>query len=425
MPKKDGVDPFTQLGECKRDLVKASADEKADIYVRMGDAYIELKKVNKALICYQEALDAGKEDIDFIQKYAQYLSDSGKSTEAIDLIQIILDRTEEPLSKAKLHARGSVISRLIGNFDNGVDMGKKALKILNKLDGEKPEVKTIRAEANTSIALNLWRRGKIEEADRYLETALEIYKEIDDKKGLSDIYNHLGIVNSLMGRQQKALDCYEKSKEIMDKARCYINIGIVKQLLGEFDEAEDNFKMALKKGRDESYKIAVHLAQLNLADLNIDEGNVPMAKTWIDLAYRGYKEMKGNPRISIVMETMARILLLKGEIDEANKVADEALLVAKTHNIEDAMARTYHTFGLIYKEKNDLERSKECLDMAIKLMKEINLIRYIGRCYITLAEVNRELGLEDETKTAAENAREVLEMQDAKFLLGRLEKLGF
>lgn len=424
MADPEDIDHYGIISECKTALMKASSREKAAIYVKMGDTYRSMNKGNKALVCYQEAFDTGELDPEFILKYAQQLADSGSTQDAVVLMDEAIQRTEDLFHKARMFTKHSMISRLTGEYEKGIEMGKRALELASGFDDKKADVKSLKAEANTVIALNLWRQGRFGEAKPYLETALGLYLETGEKKGIADVYNHLGIVNSLMGDQERALECYDRSREAMDKARCYINIGIVKQIMGQFDEAEKNLRVALQKGRAEGYKIAIHLAQLNLAEIDIDKENPTKAKVWVDLANQGYNDMDENPRVALVMNAKAKISLLLGDIDEAMRIADKALWTAETYKLLDAKARILHTLGVIAQAKQKYNKAQELLEASHKLMKKINLVRYLGRVCIDLALLYKELGQEEEARSVAKEGRKVLEGQKARFLLEHMDRLG-
>jgi tetratricopeptide (TPR) repeat protein len=420
----EGGSPFEVLEECKEALRKATGKEKGEIYERMGDAYKRLNKGNKALICYQEAHDAGNDGTDFIQKYAQELADAGNGEEAVELIRTTIKRTKDPLTKARLYAKSGLVSRHIGNYDLGVTNGKRALEMVSDLDPKDHVVMSIKAEANTVIGLNLWRLGRIDEAAKHLKVALDLHEGIEDRKGMADVLNHLGIMTSLSGDQEKALEYYERSRKVMDKARCYINIGIVKQFTGKYHDAENNYKMALTKGRSEGYKIAINLAQLNLADLYIDMGNASKARTWIDLTLKGYEDMDQDPRVAIVYETMARVLIMEKDLVKARAMANKALEISRSNRARAVEARTLHTVGLIESAEGDHESAKATIEKALAIMKEIKLVRYIGRCLMDLAAVYREMGLEEQARTTAAEARRTLEEMGSLAYLRKLDDLG-
>jgi tetratricopeptide (TPR) repeat protein len=304
-------------------------------------------------------------------------------------------------------------------------MGEEALKILASLDEDDTEVKRIKAEAHMVIGLNVWRLGNIDEAAKHLEISLGILTEIDDKKGMADVYNHLGIMNSLVGHQEKALQFYAKSLSVLDKARCYINIGIIKAIQGHLDEAEESFKTALKKAREEDYKLALLLSQMNLAELYLTKKNAIKARAWANRSLQVYTDMHKDPRGAWLLEAMARISLLENDLKTARADAEKAMEIAIRFKARDSEARIYHAYGLIAMEEGNLEKAKMYLEQAIEIMKEINLVRYIGSCYVDLAIVNRKLELDSEASNAAKEARKILENQGAGLHLDRLKEAGF
>jgi tetratricopeptide (TPR) repeat protein len=424
MSGSDKEELFKILKECKQAMVKATTDEKAKIFERMGDAYKGLDKGNKAIICYQESYDAGNLDIDFIEKFASDLGRLGRGKEALEMMEKALDRTDDPLEKARLYAKISFVSRHTGKYDKGIEMGKKALKIISTLDRTSKAVKRVRAEANNVIGLNLWRKGNVKEALPNFKTALELFKEVDYKLGIADALNHMGLVHFLEGEPEKAIEYHKRSLSVVEKTRCYNNIGIAMRLLGEFEDAENYYKKAITRARQEGDNVSLYLSQINLANIYLDMENKVKARTWVDLAYMGFQEIDKNPWMPLVIETLARVSLLEGNLKEAFRLAVEALEMAKETKSRTLEANILQVFGLIAKAKGQPEEALRYLTQALDLMKELKLVRYQGECYLDLALVHRELGQEKEAKKAAAQARKLLEKIGARFQLERMKKLG-
>lgn len=412
------------IEECKAALAKARGKEKGPIYLKMGDAYKALKQNSKALVCYREAHDAGLLEPEFIERFAGDLADSGKGEDALDMLQKAIAGTKDQLLLARLYTRAATVSRLIERYEPGLKMAKKALEAAGRLEGESPEVRRVQAEANAAIGLILWRIGDFAKAQLAFEKALEIYKVLDDRKGLADVYNHIGIMYSIGGEPAKAMDFFDRSQQILDKARIYINRGIVKVHAGDFKGAEEDLRTAIKKGHEEGYKFSVHLAQMDLAELFMDMDNIAKARTWIDLAYKGFMEMDQDPRVAMALETMARVQLREGDVKGARLNVDRATAIAVANKAKEIEAWCHYVNGLVLLEEGDPETARHELVACIDILKKVNHVRLMGRVYMALAKVDRMLGCDSDAKAAAAEARKVLERIGSKYLIKKMDDDG-
>jgi tetratricopeptide (TPR) repeat protein len=412
------------IDECKAALAKARGKDKGPFYVKMADAYKALKQSNKALVCFQEAYETGYIEPTYIERFATDLADSGKGEQALEMLTIVIKETKDPLALARLYTKAGTVSRLIDKYDFGIKMAKKALDIVVKLPGESTEVKRVQVEAHTAIGLILWRTGDYLEAQKVFEKALEQYTALDDKKGMADVYNHLGIMFSVCGEPKKALDYFERSRKILDKARIYINTGLVKAHMSDFKGAEKDFRTAIKKGHEEGYKFSVHLAQMDLAEMFIDLENKAKARTWIDLAFKGFSEMDQDPRRAMVFETTARVQLLEGDVKGARKSLEKAYEIAHASKAKELESWCHYVDGLVLIAEGDLPKAKHELEGTLDMLKKINLVRLMGRVYLELAQVDRKMGKAAEAKAAAAEARKYLEKLGSKHLLVKMNELG-
>jgi tetratricopeptide (TPR) repeat protein len=415
---------WTTLEDCKGALLKAKAEEKATIYEKMGDAYKALDKGSKALMCYQEAYDTGNEHIDFIEKYIHQLGDSGRTGEALGLLDKVLSKADDEPTRSRLLSLKAYVLRLMGKFEEGKKQGEIALRLVADLDRKDPGVMMARAEAHNIIGLCLWRLVRYEQAIPMFESAVEEYKEIDKGDGLSQAVNNIGIMHFLLGDLDTALDYYERSVSIKDRSPYYNNIGLIRMIRGDYGLAKDCFKTCIKKGQAEGYKIVVHMAQMNLGDMYLEMGNMVKAKTWISMAHSGFLEMDENPAFAYVLYVISRIAINEGDLKKAKEMTMRAMEIAAKNRSKDTEAMVLLTLALIARAEGDHLNAKLHLVNSLKMFKKMALLQNIGKVYMELAITNKALGNDEDAKACAEEARNILERLGSRPMLEQLEKNG-
>ena len=150
---------------------------------------------------------------------------------------LILLNNKALQSQHKLAREGSIAlyrrlfygNTAIKKRSSAIESGKKLLVLLRNCDRKKEEGKT---------ALNLstlyHQKGEYKEAQAFLERALCVNKEIEDKDGEASCYRNLGALLSSVGQYAKAGEYLHKAftinTEIGDKHReasCYVILGTV------------------------------------------------------------------------------------------------------------------------------------------------------------------------------------------------------
>ncbi len=96
------------------------------------------------------------------------------------------------------------------------------------------------------------RRGNLDEAEALQRKALDLHKELGNKRGMANHYSSLGNVHNAHGNLDeaeavwlKALDLNEELGHKEGMANAYVNLGIVHDARGNLDEAEAVYRKAL------------------------------------------------------------------------------------------------------------------------------------------------------------------------------------
>ena len=199
------------------------------------------------------------------------------------LFRVILTQTGEKKINTLI-----VIGKSYWNFNNDSSvLYADSARLLSEKEGD---IKG-RAESNRIIGVSNWyRRKKIGEIKPYLDTALILYKNLGNQKGLADTYNNLGSLYKYVNDSKTSLAFYDSSlilyRKLSDKkgeAAVLNYIGIVYQSMGEFRQAIDFTLQGLVVREKTDDHLGIIFSYLNV-------GNIFLAGGQPDMAIRYYQQ---------------------------------------------------------------------------------------------------------------------------------------
>lgn len=223
-------------------------EDKAGIYLDLGQLYYELSENNTALLYWQKALNIYKKSKDK-KKHAAALGNIG-------MVYFIMGQLQEAL---KYHQQALKIFRKVGYFLGEANqlgniglvyraLGKpeEALKSHKQSLEIHKEVRYHQGEAANLDYIGLVYReiGQLEEALKYHQQALEIYRKFGYLKGKPIVLGNIGTMYRELGQPEEALKYLKQSLEtnrkvgyLQGEASDLGNIGLVYSDLGQPQEA--------------------------------------------------------------------------------------------------------------------------------------------------------------------------------------------
>jgi len=179
-----------------------------------------------------------------------------------------------------------------------------------------------------------------------IETYFEALKHLDDNDEseiAADIYNNLGEVFRSSGDADKALEYFDKARNIYIKA-------------------ENNERMALIYN--------------NLAATNIITNDIPKAEEFCQLAMEYYKKYLTEPYFPVALNNLASLRSNQQRFDEAIELYNESLTIAKKYGNESLQTTVLNNLALIAIEREDYDTAvnfaQESLSTAQKLQDLIS-----------------------------------------------------
>ena len=234
-------------------------------------------------------------------------------------------------------------------------------------------------------------KGEFIKAEEHYLKALQIRKEIGNKKGEAAYFGNLGAAFQSVGKYAKAEECLEKAlaitKEIGDKegqAAAYENLGGLFQLVGECVKGEEYLQKALqirieigdKKGQASCYG--------NLGYLFVALDEYDKAKNFIQKALQISIEIGDQYGIARYHETQGTLLSGVGEYDKADEHLRKSLQIRKKIGDQQGEAFCYGQLGTMFRCVGEYSKAKEFHEKALELSYKIGHIELQFRSHLDL-----------------------------------------
>jgi class 3 adenylate cyclase/tetratricopeptide (TPR) repeat protein len=216
-------------------------------------------------------------------------------------------------------------------YDLGDVEGARALLRLGIADLEPGPPSAGRALLLNRLGWTYWRAGPLEEARPVLERAISEAKASSSDATLRWATHDLGITFGFLSRFDESVHLLEESfrqaRESGDGAlllRCYINLPAVRQ--GRGDEVEPLIAMVeegLQLARRSAASHTIVWLAGNRADFMVDLGRLDEALTSVDESVV-HAQMISSPHLAPKLSMRARLHLMQGDVDAAQRDLDEA-----------------------------------------------------------------------------------------------------
>ena len=278
------------------------------------------------------------------------------------------------------------------------------------------------ADRHWHKAQDLEKRGKYNEAVKYLEEAMTIFKKLGQEDKIADCLSHLGGIYKSVGSYDRAIEYLEEALEIdkrlgmEDKAAIRLsNIGDVYDSQGQYDKAieylEDVLRINKKLGMEADAAIRLN----SIGRVLETQGKYGRAIEYFEKALNIDRKLEQDDKISIGLANIGNIFKYWGQHEVTIKYYENALDIDKKLGQGDKVVLQLANIGGVYETQGKYVKAwkyyEEALDtaetvnqdnnIAIGLANIGNIFKYWGQHEVTIKyyekalAINKKLGHED------------------------------
>lgn len=280
-----------------------------------------------------------------------------------------------------------------GDLDKALNYYKNALELMREIKDRRGESSCL---ANIGYVYN--DKGNYDLAVKYSVQAAQIKEQLDDARGLAACYNNLGNIylnqsnfKEAMLSHIKALKLRGALKDSAGVGSSYINIALVFEAQNKMDEAMFNYKKALSAASSVGDKYGIGIALNSIGSIYLGKKNYEAALDNINRSLRIRKESDDKQGQAECYNRLGTIYLEKNKYNEALNYQLQSLKIQESTGSKKGCALAYNSLGNISEQMKNYQTAIDYYQKALHIAKEIDSRDVMRDAYQYLASTYEKL----------------------------------
>ena len=259
------------------------------------------------------------------------------------------------------------------NPDKGLAYGKESVKLSNELNYQGGL-----ARAYNALGVN-YAAGKsdYETAVEMYKKSLDIYIQIDNKRGIGSAYNNIGLVYQFSGNKKEAIEYFEKSKELCvetsnrkGEAGALNDIGNIFNDWGDYPTALDYFQKSLNIYKKIEDKPGISFYLNNIGLIHNDMNELEKAQEYFEKILLIQEEIEDMRGVANTKNNLATISTKKGNYLKAIDLLNDSFNYFLSVNNYESLSNIYTNYGIAYKNMGEFNKVLENFEKSYQIRKE-------------------------------------------------------
>ncbi len=216
------------------------------------------------------------------------------------------------------------------------------------------------ATIQNQIGLLLFSIGRQEKALSCFQCAYDTYKDIDNKIGMASTLSNISQILISKGDYSSALDSLKKSLEIIKVNKGDIglgatlnNIGQVYSSIGNHEKALYYYNFGLKTCEQYGDKIGIGSALNNIASIYYDRGEYDNALDYFERSLKTCKEISDKLGLGTSLNNIASIYEIRKDYDKALVYFEKSLNICREIGNKSGIATALSNIANMYQTLGD------------------------------------------------------------------------
>lgn len=219
-------------------------------------------------------------------------------------------------------------------------------------------------------------------ATAFHERSLELWRRLDDRRGIARALNNLGVVARQRGDAERTQQLCEESRalfrEVGDRhgeAIALISLGMAASQMRDFERSRARYEesLALFRASGDSWHAAFMFTCL--ARLKVRQGDVTGARSDAEESLSLYRATGDPWGVSLALGALGRAAQAAGDLEEAADQLGKSLRVAVGDGVERALPELLEDLASVALSRGDSERAARLGGAAEAIREAIGVVR--------------------------------------------------
>ncbi len=260
--------------------------------------------------------------------------------------------------------------------------------------------KKIISNANYSLGIALYGKGRFQEAIKklkftlkYSEKSGDLQREIETLNALGLVYLNLGKMNSATETLFNALTkCKNYNNDPITLASIYQNLGLVYNSSGEMEKSIDNMELALDATQKTGDSLEIIHAYFNLGAMYANNEDYVKGEEHFVKAREFARKLNDKKIEAAAVNNLALIYYFRKSYDKANKFFEEALILRRQVGDEIGVIETLSAIGTFYLGQNEFKKADLYCRKAFDEANRIQYRLFNPRICECISDANKSMG---------------------------------
>ena len=215
----------------------------AEARIALAEAYGLQGRFGEAVEALKRAVRVDPSEPHAWYLLGRYSIGAGDNRRAVDdyLVRALVQqkKRKDDHGQAEVYNALGVGFQRLGELDQAIENYQTAAEISRRIDDRRGLARTLYNLGAIYLA-----RGDPDAAEPHIRTALEIHTELRNQEGIGELNTAYGALEEVRGRYSEALEYYRRASQVRSDlgderavAESYNNVGFAYYLLGEYDNA--------------------------------------------------------------------------------------------------------------------------------------------------------------------------------------------
>ena len=341
---------------------------------------------------------------EYLLKAAESAQANYANAAAITYFQRVLHLLPEDQRVVGLLKLGQVFE-LVGEWENAEQIDREAERLASQINDAQS-----RAQAQHALGWLMRKRGVYNEAEEQLARARDIYWQLGDNAGVSNLLADIGEIYRLQGRYAEARAYYDESLKLAgdiadprlrQKARAHAlkGAGTVATWQGDYAMARElnQESLALRRALGDTPGVATLLN--NLGIIARFQRDLSGARQMNEESLALFREMGDRWAVGQLLNNQACVASDQGDYAEARLLLGESLIIRRQLGDRAGLALSLNTLADVVLDEGAFADARPLLDESLGINRELGdqtAIAYLIEDYggLAAAEVRPEKALQ-------------------------------